>query len=154
MAPHTEVGKLTLIAYALFGIPLMFLMLQGFGQHLTVLSSKVNKLKLCSKRPAVNKYLNMVLIILLGVSFLFAGPTVLFMYVEGWTLMEGLYYCFVTLSTIGFGDYITGNYWASTRDFGTYAKASFKIMGLVATKPVFGVSDKASFKPVSLATRD
>ena len=113
MAPHTEVGKLTLIAYALFGIPLMFLMLQGFGQHLTVLSSKVNKLKLCSKRPAVNKYLNMVLIILLGVSFLFAGPTVLFMYVEGWTLMEGLYYCFVTLSTIGFGDYITGN-WVST----------------------------------------
>ena len=25
-------------------------------------------------------------------------------------------------------------------------------MGLVATKPVFGVSDKASFKPVSSAT--
>ena len=25
-------------------------------------------------------------------------------------------------------------------------------MGLDATKPVFGVSDKASFKPVSLAT--
>ena len=86
----------------------MFLMLQGFGQHLTLLSRKVNKLKMCSKRPNVNKYLNMVLIILLGVSFLFAGPTVLFMYVEGWTLMEGLYYCFVTLSTIGFGDYITG----------------------------------------------
>ena len=86
----------------------MFLMLQGFGQHLTILSKKVNKLKLCSKRPGVNKYLNMVLIILLGVTFLFAGPTVLFMYVEGWTLMEGLYYCFVTLSTIGFGDYITG----------------------------------------------
>ena len=109
LAPHTEFGKLSVIAYALVGIPLMFLMLQGLGQHLTILSNKVNKLKLCSKRPAVNRYLNMVLIILLGVSFLFAGPTVLFMYVEGWSLMEGLYYCFVTLSTIGFGDYITGN---------------------------------------------
>ena len=109
LAPHTEFGKLSVIAYALVGIPLMFLMLQGLGQHLTILSNKVNKLKLCSRRPAVNRYVNMVLIILLGVSFLFAGPTVLFMYVEGWSLMEGLYYCFVTLSTIGFGDYITGN---------------------------------------------
>ena len=30
--------------------------------------------------------------------------------------------------------------------------ALFENMGLVARKPVFGVSDKASFKPVSLAT--
>ena len=28
----------------------------------------------------------------------------------------------------------------------------FDYMGLVATKPVFGVSDKVSFKPVSSAT--
>ncbi|KAL4239048.1 hypothetical protein ACF0H5_003751 [Mactra antiquata] len=106
MAPHTEIGKMICIGYALIGIPLTFLMLQGLGQHLTLLSNRVNSLKLCSKRPDLNKYLNMVLIILIGVSLLFVGPTVLFMNVEGWNMMDAIYYCFVTLSTIGFGDFI------------------------------------------------
>jgi hypothetical protein len=108
MAPHTELGKVIVIAYALIGIPLTFLMLQGLGQQLTHLSDKVNNLKLCSKRPDLNKYLNMVIIILIGVSLLFVGPTFLFMNVEGWRMMDAIYYCFVTLSTIGFGDFIPG----------------------------------------------
>lgn len=66
MAPHTQLGKMIVIAYALVGIPIAFLMLQGIGQRLTVLSNRVNKLKLCSKRPDLNKYLNMLLIILIG----------------------------------------------------------------------------------------
>lgn len=106
LAPHTDLGKLIVIAYALIGIPLTFLMLQGLGQRLTLLSDRVNKLKLCSKRPDMNKYLNMVLIILIGASLLFVGPTFLFMNVENWRLMDTIYYCFVTLSTIGFGDFI------------------------------------------------
>ena len=108
LAPHTEIGKVVVIAYALIGIPITFLMLQGLGEHLAILSKKVNKLKLCSKRPELNKYLNMVLIILIGLSLLFVGPTFLFMNVEGWSMMDGIYYCFVTLSTIGFGDFIPG----------------------------------------------
>lgn len=109
LAPHTDLGKLIVIAYALIGIPLTFLMLQGLGQRLTLLSDRVNKLKLCSKRPDMNKYLNMVLIILIGASLLFVGPTFLFMNVENWRLMDTIYYCFVTLSTIGFGDFIPGS---------------------------------------------
>ena len=42
-------------------------------------------------------------------------------------------------------NYVQFALWASTRDFGTY-------IGRDATKPVFGVYDKASFKPVSSAT--
>ncbi|XP_052224207.1 potassium channel subfamily K member 4-like [Dreissena polymorpha] len=106
LAPHTGIGKVVVIAYALIGIPLTFLMLQGIGGRLTQLSHRVNKLKLCSKKPALNKYLNMVLIIVIGVSLLFIVPTILFMKVEGWDLMDAIYYCFVTLSTIGFGDFI------------------------------------------------
>ena len=44
-----------------------------------------------------------------GMSLLFVGPTFLFMNVEGWYMMDAIYYCFVTLSTIGFGDFIPGN---------------------------------------------
>jgi hypothetical protein len=36
-------------------------------------------------------------------------PTGVFMHFEGWTFVESLYYAFVTLSTIGFGDFVAGN---------------------------------------------
>lgn len=35
-------------------------------------------------------------------------PPLLFSYVEGWTYGEGFYFAFITLSTIGFGDYVVG----------------------------------------------
>lgn len=36
-------------------------------------------------------------------------PTGVFMHFEGWTFVESFYYAFVTLSTIGFGDFVAGN---------------------------------------------
>lgn len=35
-------------------------------------------------------------------------PPLVFSYVEGWTYGESFYYAFITLSTIGFGDYVVG----------------------------------------------
>lgn len=35
-------------------------------------------------------------------------PPLLFSYAEGWTFGEGFYFAFITLSTIGFGDYVVG----------------------------------------------
>lgn len=35
-------------------------------------------------------------------------PPVVFMYMEGWSYLEGLYYSFITLTTVGFGDYVAG----------------------------------------------
>ena len=40
-------------------------------------------------------------------------PSIAFMYMEDWTYDESLYYTFITLSTIGFGDYIGGVYFIS-----------------------------------------
>lgn len=31
-----------------------------------------------------------------------------FSHVEGWSFREGFYFAFITLSTIGFGDYVVG----------------------------------------------
>lgn len=37
-------------------------------------------------------------------------PAFLFSYYEGWTYDQSVYYAFVTLTTIGFGDLVAGNY--------------------------------------------
>ncbi|XP_048738042.1 potassium channel subfamily K member 16-like [Ostrea edulis] len=106
LAPKTYSGKVALAVYALLGIPITLIMLNYLGQLLTRLSTRVNKCKLCSAKPLVNKLLNMVLIVALGLTMLFILPALAFSYIEDWTVLEALYYCFVTLSTIGFGDYI------------------------------------------------
>ena len=36
------------------------------------------------------------------------GGALLFSLWDGWGYLEGAYFCFVTLTTIGFGDYVTG----------------------------------------------
>ena len=44
---------------------------------------------------------------ILGSYILLGG--VLFKTLENWTILEGVYFCFITLSTIGLGDYVPGN---------------------------------------------
>lgn len=39
-------------------------------------------------------------------------PATLFIFIEDWSFIQGFYYCFITLSTIGFGDYVAGNFQA------------------------------------------
>lgn len=50
------------------------------------------------------------LFLLMGSVLFLIFPPVIFSYVEGWSYGEGFYYAFITLSTIGFGDYVVGEY--------------------------------------------
>lgn len=34
------------------------------------------------------------------------------MFTEEWTFIEGVYYSFITLTTVGLGDYVAGNYFS------------------------------------------
>ncbi|XP_072906942.1 potassium channel subfamily K member 2-like isoform X1 [Hemitrygon akajei] len=48
------------------------------------------------------------LFILFGCLLFVAIPAMIFKHIEGWTALESIYFAVITLTTIGFGDYVAG----------------------------------------------
>jgi len=46
-------------------------------------------------------------LVLIG-SYLAVGALLFMLWEKDWTYLVGFYFCFITLSTIGFGDYVPG----------------------------------------------
>lgn len=94
--------------YALLGIPLTLVTFQSLGERLNAL---VRRLLLAAKRclglrrPRVSPE-NMAVAGLLVCAGTLALGAAAFAHFEGWTFFHAYYYCFITLTTIGFGDYV------------------------------------------------
>ncbi|KAF6284424.1 potassium two pore domain channel subfamily K member 15 [Rhinolophus ferrumequinum] len=107
-APGTDSGKVFCMLYALLGIPLTLVTFQSLGERLNAL---VRHLLLAAKRclglqrPRVSTE-NMVVAGLLVCAATLALGAAAFAYFEGWTFFHAYYYCFITLTTIGFGDFV------------------------------------------------
>ncbi|KAL7863109.1 hypothetical protein SRHO_G00120930 [Serrasalmus rhombeus] len=113
LSPKTEGGQLFCIFYALVGIPIFGILLAGVGDHLgTILRRAVAKIEaLFLKRvsPTSVRVISAVFSILIGCLIFIALPTVVFQEVEQWTLLEAGYFVVITLTTVGFGDYVADN---------------------------------------------
>ncbi|XP_018417609.1 PREDICTED: potassium channel subfamily K member 16-like [Nanorana parkeri] len=110
IAPRTVGGQMFCMAYALFGIPLNVIVLSHVGKNLSHWCKGFGKLlvkKGVKKKTA--KVLTIIFFLVMGI-FIFLGfPPLVFSKTEGWTYEEGVYYAFISLSTIGFGDYVVGS---------------------------------------------
>ncbi|ELT93492.1 hypothetical protein CAPTEDRAFT_204873 [Capitella teleta] len=107
ISPITRGGRLLFIFYAIFGIPLCLVLLAGCGGKLT---QTVKKLK-PDQKPGVRKALWTILFVILGLVLFFFLPAIGFMLLERWSYNDSLYYAFVTLTTIGFGDFVPAQDW-------------------------------------------
>lgn len=58
-------------------------------------------------------------------------PSLFFQITEGWSYSEGIYFAFITLSTIGFGDYVVGKV-----DFREEVQRSTRVATLVTVTNV------------------
>uniref|UniRef100_UPI00398EFC7F potassium channel subfamily K member 3a n=1 Tax=Pristiophorus japonicus TaxID=55135 RepID=UPI00398EFC7F len=107
-APSTDRGKIFCMFYALLGIPLTLVMFQSMGERInTFVKYLLHRIKKClrMKRTEVSMA-NMVIIGFFScISTLCIGAAA-FSYYEDWTFFHAYYYCFITLTTIGFGDYV------------------------------------------------
>ncbi|XP_068600479.1 potassium channel subfamily K member 4 [Brachionichthys hirsutus] len=113
-SPKTEWGQVFCIFYALVGIPMFGFLLAGVGDHLgTGLRKTVAKIETLFLKwrvsPTLVRVISAVLSILLGCLLFVAVPILVFQDVEKWTLLESAYFVVITLTTVGFGDYVAGS---------------------------------------------
>ncbi|XP_026174416.1 potassium channel subfamily K member 3a [Mastacembelus armatus] len=107
-APSTDVGKGFCMIYALLGIPLTLVMFQSVGERInTFIRYLLHRLKKClGMRRTEVSMVNMVTIGFISCMSTLCVGALAFSHFEGWSFFHAYYYCFITLTTIGFGDYV------------------------------------------------
>jgi hypothetical protein len=106
--PQTVMGKIFCMCYALIGIPLCLVMFQSVGERLNYFGSFCIKVvKKCVRAHNVEvSQTEMVCVAGLFALFVTTGGAAMFSHYEGWSYFNSIYYCVITLTTIGFGDYV------------------------------------------------
>ncbi|XP_026239506.2 potassium channel subfamily K member 16 [Urocitellus parryii] len=113
LAPSTEAGQVFCVFYALVGIPLNVVFLNHLGTGLRAHLATLERWEDQPRRsqtpsPPLLQVLGLALFLILGTLVVLIFPPMAFSRVEGWSFGEGFYFAFITLSTIGFGDYVVG----------------------------------------------
>ncbi|XP_067895344.1 potassium channel subfamily K member 16-like isoform X2 [Heterodontus francisci] len=104
ISPMTAGGQIFCVFYALFGIPLHVIILGLVGKNL---SSHSEKVRTCLFKKGMKEkrveFLTFLFFLVIGAAIFLALPPLVFCVIENWSYREGVYYVFITLSTIGFG---------------------------------------------------
>ncbi|XP_046437856.1 potassium channel subfamily K member 1-like isoform X1 [Daphnia pulex] len=114
VTPLSEGGKIFCIVYALIGIPMTLMLLTALVDRLMVpstwllryLNAKLGHLY----QPFNIRVFHLLVIATVLVVFFFLVPAGVFNVLEpDWNYLDSIYYCFISLTTIGLGDYIPGD---------------------------------------------
>lgn len=109
ITPQTPCGQVMCIFISLLGIPITLLMLKSMGEliakWMNTIITKFEKKFLKTLQPKHMQIKTaMVLFSIMVLSILTAG--FLSMPLRNWSIVESVYFWFVTFTTIGFGDYV------------------------------------------------
>ena len=103
MFPVTDAGKIFTIIYALVGIPLCLIVLDCLGKLLTRGLKKVISLTL--RNYFVDEEFDFLVpvAVLFTLIYILVGAD-MYRQWEDWNYIEAIYFIFITISTVGFGD--------------------------------------------------
>ena len=96
-----------MIPYALVGIPLNLLFLLTVGKWLSLFYQKIQR-KVLASQSQMMSILSYLILLLIAWCIFAVLPALVLSYTEGWSYGESLYFAVVTLTTVGFGDYVPG----------------------------------------------
>ncbi|GBP58676.1 Two pore potassium channel protein sup-9 [Eumeta japonica] len=120
--------KLFTMFYAIVGIPLGLIMFQSIGERVNRLSSVIirslKKAMNCQQTNASE--VDLICVVTTLSSLTIAGGAAAFSRFEGWSYFDSVYYCFITLTTIGFGDMV-----ALQKDNALNRKPSYVMFALI-----------------------
>lgn len=132
MSPHTWQGQLFCIFFSLVGIPVAGIMLLSVGNHVSLairlfirFMEKTRCLRGVVKGSAEMKstivtFVLMILMIIFG--------AILTAHTDDWSFIEGSYFTFISVSTIGFGDYVVNDGELKSTDHGKTFAVNFTIV--------------------------
>ncbi|CAI5440722.1 unnamed protein product [Caenorhabditis angaria] len=125
--PLTHGGKIFCMFYALAGIPLGLVMFQSIGERMNTFAAKLIRFfrRAAGKQPIVTP-MDLIWVCTGWGAFLIAGGAFAFSKYENWSYFDAVYYCFTTLTTIGFGDYV-----ALQKDSALQKKPKYVLFSLV-----------------------
>uniref|UniRef100_A0A671LTM3 Potassium channel subfamily K member 6-like n=1 Tax=Sinocyclocheilus anshuiensis TaxID=1608454 RepID=A0A671LTM3_9TELE len=108
--PLSDVGKAFAIVYALIGVPFTMLVLtacvQRFMHPLTY-----GPISMCQRRAGLQQrtasVVHFIVLLVLVVLCFFVVPALVFSTIEEtWSFLDSFYFCFISLCTIGLGDFV------------------------------------------------
>ncbi|XP_028818710.1 potassium channel subfamily K member 6 [Denticeps clupeoides] len=110
--PLSDEGKAFSIVYALLGVPFTMLVLTACVQRLMYLVT-YRPVNLFQQRgalaPRVASVIHFTILMVLVVVCFFIVPALVFSRIEEpWSFLDALYFCFISLCTIGLGDFVPG----------------------------------------------
>ncbi|KAL7858646.1 hypothetical protein AOLI_G00187480 [Acnodon oligacanthus] len=107
-APGTDAGKAFCMFYAVLGIPLTLVMFQSLGERMNTFVKYLLKRikKCCGMRITEVSMENMVTVGFFSCMATLCIGAAAFSHYEDWSFFQSYYYCFITLTTIGFGDFV------------------------------------------------
>ncbi|XP_008300490.1 potassium channel subfamily K member 17-like [Stegastes partitus] len=107
MSPSTTAGQIFCVFFALIGIPLNMVVLNRVGKYMLAIERDVSDfLEGKTGQRRCMRFSVHLVSYLCGTVLFFIVPMIVFQQHEGWTHSQAIYYCFITLSTIGFGDFV------------------------------------------------
>ncbi|XP_061598243.1 potassium channel subfamily K member 9 [Cololabis saira] len=107
-APGTDAGKAFCMFYAVLGIPLTLVMFQSLGERMnTFVKHLLKRIKKCCGASVTDVSMeNMVTVGFFSCVGTLCVGAAAFSHYEDWSFFQSYYYCFITLTTIGFGDFV------------------------------------------------
>lgn len=110
--PLSDGGKAFCIIYTAIGIPFTLLFLTAAVQRIMVFSTR-RPISYIHRQWGLSKALvgvvHAAVLSILAVCFFLLIPAAVFSALEdNWNFLDSFYFCFISLSTIGLGDYVPG----------------------------------------------